>query len=186
MAQRFLQIVKDRSIENIESFQLLYRNEKYSVCIGLLRQELDSLLRLCYLWRPETASNDATSLMQDSIQGRKWLYRNHVGKRISLRDADMLEFASFLGGWEKLVYMFGCKAIHLSDLHAYRDHDPFLSISMETRDQVIGYLKSYHGYCKPTISMTDLYEYLPSVMKKLTDNVEFYIEELEERYGSAT
>lgn len=103
-----------------------------------------------------------------------------------LRDADMLCLASFLGGWEKVVYAFGCKAIHLSDLHAYKSNDPILSVSTEERDEVIGYLKSYHGYHKQTISMADLYDFLPKVMQKLADNVEFYLEELGERYSHSS
>lgn len=182
IAQRFLSQVKDRSAENVASFHLLHENGNYSVCIGLLRQELDSLLRLCYLWRPETTADDAVELMQDSVQGKKWAYRNEKGKTVVLRDADMLSFAAFLGGWEQVVYAFGCKAIHLSDLHAYKNHDPLASASAEVRDEVIGYLKSYHGYHKQTISMADLYYFLPNVMQKLADNVEFYLEELGERY----
>ena len=96
----------------------------------------------------------------------------------------MLRFASFLGGWENLVYRFGCKAIHLSDLHAYQTHDPLASASAVTKEEVIGYLKSYHAYGKQTICMDDLNAYLPKVMEKLTGNVAFYIEELEERYAN--
>lgn len=181
-SHRFLSQVRDRTAENIASFSLLYANGNYSVCIGLLRQELDSLLRLCYLWRPETSTNEAISLMQDSTQGRKWTYRNKKGKTVTLHDKDMLGFASFLGGWEELVYVFGSKAIHLSDLHAYKTHDPFNALSEEDRIKVISYLSSYHGYDKQTISMADIHAYLPKVMTKLTDNVEFYLEELSERY----
>ncbi len=152
------------------------------MCIGLLRQELDSLLRLCYLWRPETNVNQAKLLMQDSTQGKIWKYRNANGKTVKLRDSDMLQFAAFLGGWESVVYHFGCKAIHLSDLHGYQIRDPLVSADAKTKEEVIKYLSLYHGYGKQTICMDDLYAYLPKVMEKLTDNVAFYVEELQDRY----
>lgn len=183
VARSFLSLVKARSSENNESFNLLYDHGKYSVCIGLLRQELDTLLRLYYLWRSETTDNEAGELMKASIQGKKWKYLNEKGKLVKLTDSNMLQFALFLGGWEKVVYDFGCKAIHLSDLHAYQTRDPFELVNVETKNKVIAYLKSCHGYDKQSISMDSLYEYLPKVMEKLSENVAFYIEELEDRYA---
>jgi len=56
ITQNFVSVVRARSIENNDAFELLYKSKFYTVCIGLLRLELDTLLRLCFLWRPETAS----------------------------------------------------------------------------------------------------------------------------------
>jgi len=47
--EKFIAQVQARSAENQKSFELLYKHECYGVCIGIIRQELDSLQRVSYL-----------------------------------------------------------------------------------------------------------------------------------------
>lgn len=67
IAESFLAGAKARSLENRKSFGLLYDQGCHGVCIGLMRQELDTLLRLSFLWRPETAADVAVSLMEKTV-----------------------------------------------------------------------------------------------------------------------
>jgi hypothetical protein len=99
----FLDQVKNRSIENKKAFQLLFESKLYGVAIGILRQELDSLIRLSYLWLPETSVEVAQSLIEKSVRGDKWKVVNHNGKDIPLTDRGMVDLASHLGGWEQLI-----------------------------------------------------------------------------------
>ncbi len=124
----FLSQAKQRSNENEKSFKLLVDNECYGVAIGLLRQELDTLIRLCYLWSPETTNDVANSLIEKSVNGEQWRVVNHNGKSVKVFERDMLDLSSSLGGWENVIYSFGCKLIHLTDYHLYKTEDPFTKI----------------------------------------------------------
>jgi hypothetical protein len=35
------------------------------------------------------------------------------------------------GGWEAVVYNFGCGLVHLTDKHLYRDFDPVVKMRMK-------------------------------------------------------
>ncbi|RYG56189.1 MAG: hypothetical protein EON56_04530 [Alphaproteobacteria bacterium] len=185
IAGSFLAGAKARSLENRKSFGLLYDQGCHGVCIGLMRQELDTLLRLSFLWRPETAADVAVSLMEKTVtKGSRWSFKEN-GKKVMLSDKSMVAFAHFLGGWERVAYEFGCKAIHLSDLHAYLVGDPMKNLSQHDRQEIAHYLSSYHGYDGKDLTMDDMVSYLPKVMEKISSNVESYLEELEERYVHA-
>ena len=65
----FLSQAKNRSLENQKAFQLLVDSGLFGVAIGILRQELDTLIRLSYLYLDETAINTAHALIEKSING---------------------------------------------------------------------------------------------------------------------
>jgi hypothetical protein len=174
----FLSQAKARSDENQSAFELLMDQKLYGVAIGLLRQELDTLVRLSYLYLPETPLQTAMSLMQMSVDGKQWTKVNHNGKEVKITDRNMLDLSGHLGGWENVIYKFGCKLIHLSDYHLYMTRDPFDSVGVEEKQEIIGYLSFYHKYPDQTITFEALIEYLPKVMEKLNRNVNFYIEEI--------
>lgn len=46
---KFCNIVKNRSEENAKTIKLLYENQLYGNCVGILRQELDSMVRVLFL-----------------------------------------------------------------------------------------------------------------------------------------
>lgn len=83
-----------------------------------------------------------------------------------LSDRSMVAFAHFVGGWERVAYEFGCKAIHLSDLHAYQAGDPMKNLSEHDRQEIAQYLSSYHHYDGKDLTMDDMVSYLPHVMEK--------------------
>lgn len=93
----FLIQVKSRSTENRNAFRLLSESKLYGVAIGLLRQELDSLIRVSYLWLPETPVAVAQSLIEKSVRGAIWKVVNHNGKEVKLTDRNMISLANHLG-----------------------------------------------------------------------------------------
>ncbi len=183
IVDEFLAQAKTRSSENSEAFALLFERKFYGVAIGLLRQELDTLIRLSYLWLPETPLDIGLALIEKSVNGEKWKKINHKNKEMILTDKDMLELANHLGGWEKVIYSIGCKLIHLSDYHLYYKNDPFNKITLESKNEIISYLKNYHKYSENNINFELLLEYLPLVMKKLVDNIDCFIELLRAKYS---
>ncbi|MEQ1546777.1 hypothetical protein [Methyloglobulus sp.] len=182
-AKQFLSQAKARSVENSDSFKILHEQKKYAVCIGLLRQELDTLIRVSYLWHEDTTPNRARKLMELSANGKEWGEINLKGKFIRITDRKMVDLASHLGGWEQLIYNYGCKLIHLSNFHLHQAFDPVATLDKAEKDNIIKYLSTYHSYSKSDLIFSDVTEYLPLVMEKLTNNVDFYIKELKDRYS---
>lgn len=80
------------------------------------------------------------------------------------------------GGWEALVYDFGCGLIHLSNKHLYQDVDPVIKMAKEKQDNIVKYLNFHHGFEKKEINMNDLIKYLPVIYKKIYENIESHIE----------
>jgi hypothetical protein len=180
--EHFLSLVNARSKETFAAFTLLYSGKLHGVCIGLLRQELDTLIRLCYLWQSSTSDEEAWRLMSLSIDGQEWKIVGPKGKLERLGDKRMVNLASHLGGWEQLIYDFGCKLIHLSNAHLYETTDPIALMPEQEQEALVGYLRSYHGYSGKAASIKEVIYYLPKVTEKLSGNVNFYVEELEERF----
>jgi hypothetical protein len=155
------------------------RNGSFSVAVGLLRQELDSLIRVAYLSEQGASSQTARALMADSVNGNQWTTATANGRYRRITDREMLDIAAHLGGWVEIIYLFGCKLIHLSDMHDYEVSDPFAKLSNQTRQEIITYLHDYHGYPYPDIDQPKFEAYLPKVMQKLIENVTYYVAEIE-------
>lgn len=179
----FVSQARARSSENAAAFSCLYERGLYGVCIGLLRQELDTLLRASYLWHEDTDPEEARRLFRMSADGEQWTTLSPKGRPIRLTDKEMLDVASHLGGWEQLVYVVGCRLIHLSSSHLYRVNDPMAALEAHDRAKITSYLREFHGASSPELSFEDVVRLLPSVMQKLVSNVNFYLGELKERYG---
>ena len=60
--EQFCRILRERSVENISSGQLLFNNRLYGQLISVLRQELDSLVRSVFL-----LSKDINTIRKDSL-----------------------------------------------------------------------------------------------------------------------
>ena len=154
--------------------------------MGILRQELDSLIRVSYLWHEDTAIKEGIKLIQDTVEGRQWKKLTTKGKEIRITDREMVELARHLGGWENTIYDFGCKLIHLSNFHSYKSSDPFSNLPEKEKVDIIGYLENYHNYPHSNLSLDLLKPYLPKVMTKLKENIDFYLEEIPQKYVSST
>lgn len=175
--EKFIAQVQARSAENQKSFELLYKHECYGVCIGIIRQELDSLQRVSYLIDWDNGyqfRQNAFDLVSNNVQIGEWVFLNANGKKQKVRDIDMLQ----TGGWEAVVYNFGCGLVHLTDKHLYRDFDPIVKMRDEEKQLTIEYLKKYHGFDKREVNMNDIIQYLPKIYKKIYENIECNLEEI--------
>lgn len=176
----FLNQAKQRNLENQKAFKILYDCGLYGVAIGLLRQELDTLIRLCYLFLSRDLDRllEAKELIKQSINGEQWMIALGNSKKRRITDREMVDLAYHLGGWEQLVYKFGCKLIHLSDFHLYLEKDPFENIPHDEKMQIIEYMVIYHEYPYSEVTFETLIEYLPAIMEKISSNICGYIEDL--------
>jgi hypothetical protein len=144
--------------------------------VSILRQELDSLVRIVFLLS-QVDLQYRSQLIEDSVAGRRWLQRN---SHHPVTDREMVELTDALHGWTKSVYVFGCSFIHLSNLHDHQVRDPLDQITKEERNAVLGHLRYYHGGPNgPTPRFSDVVPLLPMVFTKIADNLECYVKELE-------
>lgn len=143
--------------------------------ISVLRQELDSMVRVIYLLTQDRARQEL--LIEASVRGDKWMQQ---ASRAKVTDREMVDLADGLQGWTRSVYRFGCAFIHLSNLHDYNDRDPLLQLPEHERRDVLEHCRFYHGGpSSDAETFDDLVPYLPRVLEKISDNLEYYLEHLE-------
>lgn len=172
----FCRQIRARSMEHRQAIHLLHPKSLSAQVVAILRQELDSLVRVIYLLSI-TDKQRRAELLQASIDGRKW---TAPGSRKSITDREMVDLAQHLHGWTQSVYRFGCGFIHLSNFHDYRQRDPMAALTSEEREAILQHMRYYHG--GPTgqnPSFQDIIPYLPQVFFKIADNLECYLAELE-------
>lgn len=172
----FCRQIRSRSSDHRKAIYLLFQAEIYSQTISILRQELDSMVRVIYLLSVDDIEY-RRKLIKDSVEGRQW--RSKDGKK-KITDKEMVDHANELQGWARSVYKFGCSFIHLSAFHDYNDRDPLGLIAEEEKEDIIRHIRSYHGgpfTRSPTIK--DLYPYFPMIFDKVSGNLECYIKDLE-------
>jgi hypothetical protein len=158
-----------RSDENWNTLELLLRERRFGVAIGLLRQEIDTFIRLVYL---DTIDDpQAAKLINGWAQGKRW----------PVRDAVMVSVAEKSYFWVEIAYEFGCKLIHLSDFHDYQAIDPFGTMPIESKRTIIGFLRTHHGYTNPDIDLAEFVELMPPVMNKIRRKVIDYALRLDTR-----
>jgi hypothetical protein len=166
---QFLRGVRSRSDENWTSMELLLEKRNYGVAIGLLRQEIDTFVRLVYLDAVDDVA--AAALITKSVQGKKW----------PVRDRDMVNTATSSYFWVEIAYRFGCKLVHLSDFHDYQSVDPFSTISETDKQTIIGFLRGHHGYKDEEINLARFVDFMPLIMKKIRGKVADYSSTLQRR-----
>lgn len=143
--------------------------------VSVLRQELDSLVRVIYLLTQSPERRE--TLIDASVGGEKW---SKESSRAKVTDNEMVELAQTLQGWTRSVYKFGCAFIHLSGLHYYNDRDPLSQLPSEERRDILEHCRYYHGGPAPSAErFDDLVPYLPRVLEKIAGNLECYLVALE-------
>jgi hypothetical protein len=136
----FVRIVTERSNENTASILTLHHQKNYGTCISLLRQELDSLIRVCYL-NTLSDTNEIERLIKDTVNGIQW------GKdRKRITDRRMVNIASQYNHWAPEVYDFGNSFTYLTNFHDYRNNDPLKNLDTTQKQTIRHYLNSYHGF----------------------------------------
>ena len=171
----FTRQVRSRSAENRRVMQVLEQIGAPGQMIAILRQELDSTVRVIYLIAQQEPRR--TELIEASVNGTRWTKEN---SKSPVTDREMVELGNTLQGWCKSVYKFGCAFIHLSNLHDYNDRDPLDLVSSADRNEILEHCRFYHGGpIGNNVTFADLVPYLPKVFSKVSDNLDYYLEALE-------
>ncbi len=174
--EHFCRIVRQRSKENKQAIALLSRTGLTGQVMSILRQELDSMIRVIFLLNQTLVERD--HLMNLTLSGKMWKLRSST----KVTDKQMMELADKLNGWTESVYKFGCAFIHLSSFHEYVFNDPFESLEIDEINSIKTHLNNYHGFPITTdLNMTSVSAYLPMVYDKIEGNLDCYIKHLEER-----
>jgi hypothetical protein len=174
--QQFCKIVRQRSRENRQAIGLLSRTGLTGHVMSVLRQELDSMVRVIFLLNQSI--DERNHLINLTLTDKKWKLRSNA----NITDKQMVEFADTLNGWTGSVYKFGCAFIHLSSFHEYVFNDPFDNLGQDEIDSIKTHLNIYHGFPLTTdLTIQSISFYLPMVFDKIEGNLECYIKNLEER-----
>lgn len=172
----FTRILTQRSNENTASIKLLHEQGHFGTCISLLRQELDSLIRVCYLHRL-TDNSEINSLIEDTLSGIEWKKND---KRIT--DRKMVNIASQYNPWAPEVYDFGNCFTHLTNYHDYKNNDPLLTLELTSKLTIKHYLNSYHGFpITKEVTFQNVIPFIPQVAMKVSNNLQSYIVHLKSR-----
>jgi|SRR6266571_720786 len=172
--ETFCRQIRARSTEHRAAIHAL--RQMPGQIISVLRQELDSMVRVIFLLA-QRDRNYRAQLIESATSGEKWTAKD---SRTRVTDRDMVNLAQRLHGWTRSVYEFGCGFIHLSNLHDYRNRDPLTQIVPAERDAILAHLRYYHGGpSNSTPTFDDLIPLLPRVFDKIADNLECYVKDLE-------
>ena len=147
--------------------------------VSILRQELDSLIRVIYLLSIDDLDY-RVRLMQASVDGHAW---THNGKHSRITDREMVNFADKLHGWVQLLYKAGCAFIHLSRSHDYLTRDPMTTLSSEEKADLQRYLDENHGFIEEPRTFEELVRFFPLVFWKIANMLEWYTQDLEKGRG---
>ena len=172
----FLRQVRSRSVEHQNAMHVLAREGLAGQMVAVLRQELDSMVRVIYLLTQDIDRRN--KLIEASVRGEKWSQQN---SRASVTDKEMIDLAQNLQGWTRSVYKFGCAFIHLSGLHDYNDRDPLEQLPLQERDDILEHCRYYHGGPHDNnAKFSELIPFLPRVLEKIAGNLECYLGYLEQ------
>ena len=174
--EQFCKILRERSLENVAAGQLLFSNELYGQFISVLRQELDSLVRVVFL-----LSNDLETrqhFISQTLQNNIWTMPN---SKTIVTDRNMVDLTGSLHGWTNSVYKLGCAFIHLSTMADYKNTNPFQQLSQTEINDIKQHLHHYHGFqLTSQLSMNTITPFLLKVLEKVSSNLKCYIDDLEE------
>jgi len=175
----FVQTIRNRSIENRKSITLLLSANLFGNSFSIIRQELDSMIRVIYLLHVIDLQ-EREQLIKQTLSGEKWQVNNVKGKRVIITDKDMVELANSLFGWTQSVYKFGCSFIHLSDFHNYLVSDPFQKLEYEERRNIVKHINNYHSASLSSDSkIEDFFPFVYAIFDKISSNLGCYLEHLE-------
>ena len=169
----FLRQIRARSEEHRRAILLLKREQITSQMVSVLRQELDSLIRVIFLLKVRDRDY-RRNLIRPCVEGRKWLQK---GSKRRITDRQMVDIAKRLHGWSESVYRFGCAFIHLSKFHDHKVRDRLAELPKEERDAILQHVRAYHGGIPETFH--ELEAYSPLIFQKISDNLVCYLKMIE-------
>lgn len=175
----FCTMIDNRSTENRRAMQCFANlHSVLSPAFSILRQELDSMIRVIYLLEV-TDQVERERLICATLRGDGWTVSTVKGKSRKITDREMVDVAEQLQGWVQSVYKFGCAFVHLSDFHNHLAENPFQKLSAVERHNILAYMRHYHGGpSRDDPDMGEISKYLPKVFDKISDNLEWYVGQL--------
>jgi hypothetical protein len=106
--------VLERSLNLLKGFHLLLSNGGYTLGVGLLRMQLDNVLR----FHGVVKSADPHAIANSIFHGESLrTLKDRSGKKMT--DARLVELLSLENPWVDHVYTLACSYIHLSDQHMH-------------------------------------------------------------------
>lgn len=174
---KFCEVVRKRSSEHRLAMDRM--NDLPGMMASILRQELDSMVRVLYLLTLFDL-DERKRLITQTLNGDIWTTPTEKGKNKKVTDRDMVELSNKLQGWTLSVYKFGCSFIHLSNVHDYSNENPFDLLAPEEQSNILEHMRYYHGGPNSTSpSFDELAVYFSRVFDKIASNLECYIKDLE-------
>lgn len=173
-------MIRNRTEENRRAIECFSRpHGVMSPALSILRQELDSMIRVIYLLAIKDLS-ERQRLIESTLKGERWKIQTAKGRWRDVTDREMVDLAQQLHGWTQSVYKFGCAFVHLSDFHNYLVENPFDKLPESERKDILSHLRNYHGGpCNDDPAMAELALYVPQVFEKIANNLECYLKQLE-------
>lgn len=175
----FCNMIERRSEENRKAISCFDNfHVVMSPAFSILRQELDSMIRVIYLLKIDDI-NERARLIKLTLNGCKWNYQTEKLKFSNITDKNMVDVSQEVQGWTQSVYMFGCAFIHLSDFHNHITQNPFHKLSAEEKRNILQHMRHYHGgpsHDNP--DMKEIAEYIPRIFEKISSNLSYYLDEL--------
>jgi len=174
--QKYIALIQKRSNENEKSLKLLFEQRLFGNCISILRQELDSFIRIIYLGEISDFG-ERERLISQTLSGEKWTISTINNKKKQLTDKDMVEKSTELKGYIQYVYKFGCGFIHLSDFHDYTITNPFEKLDYTEQFDIALYLHQYHGFSRTTeLTINNISYLIPDIFEKISKNMAYYFD----------
>ena len=104
--------VLERSLNLLKGFILLLSHGGYTTGVGLLRMQLDNVLR----FHGVVTSADSHGIANEIFHGTQLrTLKDRAGKKMT--DARLVELLAARNPWVNHVYTLACSYIHLSDQH---------------------------------------------------------------------
>ncbi|QDZ61818.1 hypothetical protein EVD20_01215 [Elizabethkingia bruuniana] len=172
--QKYISLIQNRSEENKKALTLLFSQGLFGNCVSILRQELDSFIRVMYLGRISDF-DERERMMNQTLSGEKWTVLTSNNKWKQITDKDMVGKANEFYGYIQYVYKFGCASIHLSDFHNYTAQNPFEKLNDTEKYDIKNYLNTYHNYpIEKELTVENISDYIPNVFEKISSNLTCY------------
>jgi len=177
---KLCKMIRNRSDENRQAIQSFPKiSGVLSPAFSILRQELDSLIRVIYLLSLKNLT-ERRRLINSTLSGKKWKISTTKGKLKEVTDRDMIDQAQNLQGWTQSVYKFGCSFIHLSDFHNHLEKNPLSMLPELEKQNILKHMRNYHdGPLNDNPDIEELSRYLPQIFDKIASNLRCYLEQLE-------
>ncbi len=171
---QFCRIIQERSTEHNAAAQLLFPQKLYGQMISILRQELDSMIRIIFL--TTQSPTNRLHYINQTLKNEKWTL---PGTRTQITDRQMVDFANTLYGWPQSVYKLGCAFIHLSVMADYKHTNPFLQLSISEQNDIKQHLHNYHQFpLNEDLSVDTVGPYLLKVIEKVSNNLSYEIQRI--------